>query len=165
MTATVSIAPHQLAARVQETRTRGSQTVAPITTPALFGHRRPDGPAHCDRALRRRPDPRLGGLRLVAAYEPIFIAYVTATFAMQALPTVLASYRERGILRRLDTTPVGERRVLGAQLLVNLGVAVTATIGILTVGRPAFGVAFPKQFAGFALTLCWLPRRCSPSGC
>ena len=99
------------------------------------------------------PDPRLGGLRLVAVYEPILIAFVTATFAMQSLPTVLASYRERGILRRLDTTPVGEGRVLGAQLLVNLGVALAATIGLMTVGRAAFGVALPRQFAGFALSL------------
>lgn len=98
------------------------------------------------------PDPQLGGLRLVAVYEPILIAYVTATFAMQGLPTVLASYRERGILRRLDTTPVGAPRVLGAQLVVNLAVAVAATAGILVVGRTAFGVAFPRQFAGFLVT-------------
>jgi ABC-2 type transport system permease protein len=98
------------------------------------------------------PDAQLGGLRLVAVYEPILIAYVTATFAMQALPTVLSSYRERGILRRLDTTPVGASRVLGAQLVVNLGVAVLATAGLLVVGRAAFDVALPRQFGGFLLT-------------
>jgi energy-coupling factor transporter ATP-binding protein EcfA2 len=61
--------------------------------------------------------------------------------------------RARGILRRLDTTPVGAGRVLGAQLLVNLGVALSATIGLLTVGRAAFGVALPRQFAGSAVSL------------
>jgi ABC-2 type transport system permease protein len=98
------------------------------------------------------PDPQLGGLRLVAVYEPILIAYVTATFAMQSLPTVLASYRERGILRRLDTTPVGAQRVLGAQLIVNLAVAILATTGLLVVGRAAFGVALPRQLTGFLVT-------------
>jgi ABC-2 type transport system permease protein len=98
------------------------------------------------------PDPQLGGLRLVAVYEPILIAFVTASFAMQALPTALASYRERGILRRLDTTPVGAPRVLGAQLVVNLAVAIFATTGLLVVGRAAFGVALPRQFLGFLVT-------------
>src|SRR4051812_6389001 len=64
------------------------------------------------------PDPTLGGLSLVAVYEPIVIALVTATFAVQGLPIALAGYREQGILRRLDTTPVGAGRVLAAQLLV-----------------------------------------------
>jgi ABC-2 type transport system permease protein len=99
------------------------------------------------------PDPKLGGLRLVAVYEPVLIAFVSATFAMQALPTVLASYRERGILRRLNTTPVGAGRVLGAQLVVNLAVALVATAGIVTVGRVAFDVALPRQFAGFFVTI------------
>jgi ABC-2 type transport system permease protein len=99
------------------------------------------------------PDPRLGGLRLVAVYEPILIAFVTATFAMQTLPTVLASYRERGILRRLNTTPVGAGRVLGAQLVVNLVVALVATTGVLVVGWAAFGVALPGQFAGFLISI------------
>jgi ABC-2 type transport system permease protein len=98
------------------------------------------------------PDPQLGGLRLVAVYEPILIAYVSATFAMQALPAVLASYRERGILRRLDATPVGAPRVLGAQLAVNLAMAVVATTGLLAVGRAVFGVGLPRQPVGFAVT-------------
>jgi ABC-2 type transport system permease protein len=72
---------------------------------------------------------------------------------VEALPTVLASYRERGILRRLDTTPVGAGRVLGAQLVVNLAVALAAITGLLTVGRAAFGVALPRQFAGFLVTV------------
>jgi ABC-2 type transport system permease protein len=99
------------------------------------------------------PHADVGGIRLVAVYEPILIAFVTATFAVQGLPTVLASYRERGILRRLDATPVGARRVLAAELTVNLGVALTATAGILVLGRLAFGVALPRQVAGFLLTI------------
>jgi ABC-2 type transport system permease protein len=101
----------------------------------------------------RGPDPQLGGLRLVAVYEPILIAFVTATFAMQTLPTVLASYRERGILRRLNTTPVGAGRVLGAQVVVNLMVALVATTGVLVVGWAAFGVALPRQFLAFVISI------------
>src|SRR5262245_54759772 len=92
------------------------------------------------------PQADLGGLRLVAVYEPILIAFVTVAFAIQGLPAVVAGYRERRILRRMATTPVGPVRVVAAQLAVNLAVVVIATAGILAaVGRLAFGVPLPGQ--------------------
>ena len=104
-------------------------------------------------AFSHGADKALGGFSLVASYEPILISFTIATFALQGLPTVLAGYRERGILRRLNATPVGAGRLLGAQLTVNLTIALLATVGILIVGYAAFGVALPKQPAGFLLTL------------
>ena len=73
-----------------------------------------------------------------------------ATFALQGLPAVLAGYRERGILRRLNATPVGAGRLLGAQLTVNFAVTLVSTAGVLVIGRLAFGVPLPGQLAGFA---------------
>jgi ABC-2 type transport system permease protein len=102
-------------------------------------------------AFSSGPDKSLGGISLVTAYVPVLIAFSCATFALQGLPTVLAGYRERGILRRLNATPVGAGRLLGAQLTVNLSVTLVATIGILVVGRAAFGVPLPGQPAGFVL--------------
>ncbi len=96
------------------------------------------------------PDKSLGGSTLVAAYEPILIAFGCGTFALQGLPAVLAGYRERGILRRLNATPVGAGRLLGAQLTVNLSVTLIATLGILIAGA-AFGLPLPGQLAGFIL--------------
>jgi ABC-2 type transport system permease protein len=97
------------------------------------------------------PSKSLGGFSLVAAYEPILIAFTCVTFTLQGLPTVLAGYRERGILRRLNATPVGAGRLLGAQLTVNLLVTLIATVGILIVGYAAFGVPLPRQPVGFIL--------------
>jgi ABC-2 type transport system permease protein len=95
----------------------------------------------------------LGGFSLVASYEPILIAFTCSTFALQGLPAVLAGYRERGVLRRLNATPVGAGRLLGAQLTVNLSVTLIATAGILIVGAAAFGVPLPHQPAGFIVAL------------
>jgi ABC-2 type transport system permease protein len=103
--------------------------------------------------LSHGPDKSLGGFSLVASYEPILIAFTCSTFALQGLPTVLAGYRERGILRRLNATPVGSGRLLGAQLTVNLSMALIATAGILIVGAAGFGVPLPSQPAGFVLAL------------
>jgi ABC-2 type transport system permease protein len=63
---------------------------------------------------------------------------------------MLAGYRERGILRRLETTPAGPARVLAAQLIVNLAVVVVAVILLLGVARIGYGVSLPRQLAGFA---------------
>jgi ABC-2 type transport system permease protein len=104
-------------------------------------------------AFSHGPDKSLGGFSLVASYEPVLIAFTCATFALQGLPTVLAGYRERGILRRLNATPVGAGRLLGAQLTVNLTVTLVATLGIVIVGDAAFGVPLPGQAVGFILAL------------
>ena len=95
------------------------------------------------------PQASLGGFSLVASYEPILIAFTVSTFALQGLPAVLAGYRERGILRRLNATPVGAGRLLGAQLTVNFTTSLIATVGIVIVGYAAFGVPLPKQPVGF----------------
>jgi len=104
-------------------------------------------------AFSHGPDKSLGGVTLVATYAPVLIAFTISTFALQGLAPVLAGYRERGILRRLNATPVGAGRLLLAQLTVNLAVTLVATLGILIVGDAAFGVPLPGQGAGFVLAL------------
>jgi ABC-2 type transport system permease protein len=99
------------------------------------------------------PQADLGGLRLIDTYQPILIAFAVAAFAVQGMPSALATYRERKILRRLATTPIGPARVLAAQLAVNLALILTATGGIITVGRLAFHVALPGNGLAFLLAL------------
>ncbi|MGI8690144.1 MAG: ABC transporter permease [Thermomicrobiales bacterium] len=70
-----------------------------------------------------------------------------------ALPSVLATYREKGILRRLSTTPAPPSWVLAAQLLINLAVVVIALILIVGVSRVAFAVRLPAQIFGFVLSI------------
>ena len=83
------------------------------------------------------------GLTVLDSYVPILIVLMLAMLSYFALPTVLASYREQGILRRLRTTPAGASRVLAAQLLVNFLSAAVMVALILVVARLAFAVPFP----------------------
>ena len=71
-------------------------------------------------AFRKPISSSAPGLTVLDAYIPILIAFVLAMLALNALPSVLAGYREKGVLRRLSTTPVGPGRVLAAQLAVNV---------------------------------------------
>jgi ABC-2 type transport system permease protein len=100
----------------------------------------------------RRPMKELGGLTEMDLYVPILVAFVLAMLSLTPLPLVLAAYRERGVLRRLRTTPVGPVRVLVAQLIVNATVTVITVALILMVARLAYHVVLPRQFVGFILS-------------
>jgi ABC-2 type transport system permease protein len=98
-----------------------------------------------------RPRAVYGGFTFLDVYVPIMVAFSIALLSLTALPLVLTGYREKGVLRRLQTTPVGPSRVLGAQLLANLTVAVGTVILLLTLARIGYGVALPRQLAGFVV--------------
>jgi ABC-2 type transport system permease protein len=95
----------------------------------------------------------LGGLTFIDVYVPVLCVFVLAILALNAVPATLASYRDKGYLRRLSTTPMGARRLLAAQLLINLGIAACAVAVILIVGAAAFGVSLPAQVAGFLIAI------------
>jgi ABC-2 type transport system permease protein len=99
----------------------------------------------------RQPQTSLGGLRVIDVEVPTAIAFVLVMLAMSSVPATLATYRERGILRRLATTPVRPSTLLAAQMLMALLTAVFAVLLLLAVGRLAFGVPLPRQPVGFVL--------------
>jgi ABC-2 type transport system permease protein len=99
----------------------------------------------------RRPDEHIGGLRVIDLYTTITIALTLAMLGLQLLPAVLAGYRERGVLRRLSTTPVHPGLLLAAQLLSGLLTAVAAVAMLLAVARIVFAVPLPRQFVGFLI--------------
>ena len=97
----------------------------------------------------REPNDDLGGLRLIDLYLPIVLALALATLALSTLPTYIATYRERGVLRRMATTPVGAARLLGAQLMLHVFVAVVAAILTMVVAAVGFGVDVGENPLGF----------------
>ncbi|WP_328385840.1 ABC transporter permease [Streptomyces sp. NBC_00400] len=106
----------------------------------------------------REANPSLGGRRTIDLYVPVALLLAAITTGIQVMPAVLTGYRERGILRRMSTTPVRPPALLGAQIALHGGATVASMVLALTVGRIAFGVALPGQLAGYVLaavlTLC-----------
>jgi ABC-2 type transport system permease protein len=97
----------------------------------------------------REPSADLGGYRLVDLYAPIVLLLALATVAFATLPPVLAGYREMGLLRRLSTTPVGPRRLVSAQLILQVTVASIAGALGLVVAGVVFDIPMPANLAGF----------------
>ncbi|MEU8383128.1 ABC transporter permease [Streptosporangium sp. NPDC048865] len=99
----------------------------------------------------REPVEAGGGMTYFDLYVPVIILFNLAILALAALPTILAGYRENGVLRRMRTTPIGPARVLAAQLVANLSIALVAVVLFLAVARLGFGIPLPRNPAGFAV--------------
>ncbi|MZD09503.1 ABC transporter permease [Streptomyces sp. SID5785] len=101
----------------------------------------------------READDGLGGLRLVDAYVPVTVLLGMIAGGLQSMPPIITGYRERGILRRMSTTPVRPSALLGAQMSLH-GVAVLVSAALcLGIGRLAFDVALPRQLGGYLIAL------------
>ena len=95
------------------------------------------------------PDPELGGRRYIDLFVPSMVVLSLASIGVNTLPGRLARYRERGVLRRLSTTPASPSALLVAQLLINAVIAIVAVVLLVAVGNLAFGIPLPKDPLGF----------------
>ena len=100
-----------------------------------------------------KPQHSLGGVKLIVAYTPVVMVFTLTILALSALPAALASYRDKGYLRRLSTTPIGAVRLLAAQVIINFALAASVVILIALVSHFAFSVALPRQLGGFLLAI------------
>ncbi|MEU1346120.1 ABC transporter permease [Streptomyces sp. NPDC005795] len=101
----------------------------------------------------REHDDALGGRRVIDLYVPVAVLLAMIMAGLQAMPPVLTGYRERGILRRMSTTPVRPSALLGAQIALHGAAALGSTLLVMAVGRIAFGVRLPGQPYGYLLAL------------
>ncbi|MGW5732670.1 MULTISPECIES: ABC transporter permease [Streptomyces] len=101
----------------------------------------------------RDPSDSLGGLRMIDAYVPVAVLLSLIMAGLQAMPPLVTGYRERGILRRMSTTPVRPAAVLGAQTGIHGFAALVSALLSLAAGRIAFDVTLPRQAFGYALAL------------
>ena len=98
------------------------------------------------------PAADLDGARYIDVYGPIALVLGLATLGLVTLPPILGTYRQFGILRRLRTTPVHPARLLAAQLVVHLAVAVMATAMAVLAVVVAFDVPFPESPLWFVVS-------------
>jgi len=93
----------------------------------------------------RTPDPLFGGARFIDSYLSSLVVITLAFLGLNKLPTTIATYREKGILRRLSTTPMNPAKLLAAQLVVSLAAATTSILLLIVVGRLVFDIDLPHN--------------------
>jgi ABC-2 type transport system permease protein len=99
----------------------------------------------------RTPDPNFGNLRFVDGYAGTLVVITLAFLGLQRVPTTVATYREKGVLRRLATTPLHPAKLLASQLIVNLVAAVVSVVLVVVVGKVVFDITLPHSPVGFIL--------------
>ncbi|MGO1510219.1 MAG: ABC transporter permease [Actinomycetaceae bacterium] len=65
------------------------------------------------------PGSSYDGAPVIAMFMPVILATAIAAPALTTLPSYVAGYRERGVLRRLATTPMRPQGILVAQVVVS----------------------------------------------
>jgi len=88
---------------------------------------------------------------LVGVDLAVFAALLIAISAVLSLVTVVAIYREGGILKRLRATPLGPITILAAQVLVKLAFTAATLLLMLALGRRYFPVDVPIPWVAFTL--------------
>lgn len=92
------------------------------------------------------PSADFGGELPINLYLPIVLALAVGTVTMTSLLTVLSQYRERGVLKRLATTPVKPSALIGAQLVVNIAALVAGSALMMAAAAVAFGSRGPENW-------------------
>jgi ABC-2 type transport system permease protein len=91
-------------------------------------------------------------------YVPGYIGLTVAAIGLIALPVHLASYRERGVLRRLRASGMRPWTVLGAQAAVGALAAVIGGVLLVALGFAVYDVHAPASVIGvvvaFLLSVC-----------
>ena len=99
-------------------------------------------------------DPKQGvdGVTVIALYTNIVVITSMVMASLQSLPAVLTGYRERGILRRISTTPASPGALLAAQFVIHLTAIICSSLLALLLARIVFAVGLPSQPIGFVVT-------------
>ncbi|GAA4988459.1 ABC transporter permease [Nonomuraea thailandensis] len=95
--------------------------------------------------------PETGGLRSIDIWAPTALVFGMVMIAVQHIPAAIATYRERGILRRLSTTPVHPRSVLLAQMMVAFASVVVSAALMTFLAWAVLDIAPPERPLEFAV--------------
>ncbi len=90
------------------------------------------------------PTPFLGGHGNVDNSVPGYIGMIIGTIALIGLPVTLAEYREQGILRRLQASPLSSTAVLGAQVSVNVVMVLLGSVIVIVSGLVTYELVLPS---------------------
>ena len=113
----------------------------------------------------RERDPEIAGLRVVDLYVPISVLLAVIMASVQAMPQVLAAYREQKVLRRVATTPARPWHLLAAQVALHGAAVLVSAVTVIGVGALVHGVPVPQAPVPYALTLLLALAASLATGC
>lgn len=98
-----------------------------------------------------QPDPTgqvFGGVGGSTYYTPAYVGLVAASVGLVSVPTQLAGYRERGVLRRMRAAGLPVAAMLGAQLAVGLALAAVGAVVVTAISFVTNAPLAPEDVLG-----------------
>lgn len=92
------------------------------------------------------------GYTVIELYVPVIMVIGFIFLGIYVLPNAMVRYREIGWLRRVSTTPEPPSRLLGAQVIINLGLALVAVLLVLLGSELIFGASLNVNVPYFLLS-------------
>ena len=102
---------------------------------------------------RGRPATGTGPPTLAGAELPIFVSIMIALSAVLSLVTIVAIYREGGILKRLRATPMRPHTILTAHVVVKLLFTAVTLLALFAVGRRIVAVPPGTPLVAFSMAV------------
>jgi ABC-2 type transport system permease protein len=102
------------------------------------------------------PDPQgrvYRGVGPMEYYTPAYVALIIASLGLIGLPVHIASYRERGVLRRFQAARMPVRAIVASQLAVLFAGSAAGAVIIVTLAKLTYHVAWPVSWPAVVLAL------------
>lgn len=102
------------------------------------------------------PDPEgvvYRGVGPMEYYTPAYIGLVIASLGLIGLPVHVASYRERGVLRRFRAARVPVRALVSSQLAVLFAAVAAGSVILVGLAKLTYHVAWPASWPGALLAI------------
>jgi ABC-2 type transport system permease protein len=99
-------------------------------------------------SVEGRDEPAFRNVGAIDYYVPAYVALVIASIGLVSLPVHLASYRERGVLRRLRASELRPSTLLVAHVLVSFLLAAATGFVLALAAYLVYGNALPDSWLG-----------------
>jgi len=93
------------------------------------------------------------GYTVLDLYVPIIMVFAFIFLGIYILPVTLVRYREMGWLRRVSTTPTPPSRLLAAQLILNLVLALASILIVIFGSELVFGAPLDVGIPYFVFSI------------
>lgn len=98
-------------------------------------------------------DQKIGQMSYSNAYIPSWIAINMLTTSLFTIGTVLTEYREQGILRRYQATPIPPGKILTAHIIYGTLIFLLSALLIVLFGSLAYNLDFPKYLGSTLIAI------------
>lgn len=95
------------------------------------------------------------GKKFIETSLPIFSAVVISLTGVMSLTTIIAIYRESGILKRLRATPLRPYTILGAHVLVKLILTGVSIVMLLIAGKTFYNVQIEGNLILYLIAMAY----------